>query len=249
MHRHLLRSDGMTSARSRRAAVVATLTTLAGAASLVAGVGRADARSYPCSETDFPEDIWVESSGATYVGVDPVTHNDPANGPNGAWVCFAATGGEAHQNYVAVMAHQPRAGNSSPGVGVDIQGCGPFVPHLSSEQGYWPSCGTTYVLAPTGAEVAPTTSLDPPNDTNGVTGAAVGVGSDTCVYVNSTTPASCPVSGNLVGVAVAQDDVRPVPGKTAIDPNASSPKLVTVTAGPVTVSEDVPTSSHCIGIC
>jgi hypothetical protein len=224
--------ETMKATHKKRAGALAVLVTLLGTAAFFLGSGAADANTFPCSETEG-QDIWVNAAG-TYAGVDPGGGN-----VGWVWVCVAPTGGEASQRWVVFTPLDP--GPGGPGVAVRVGGCTGIVPGDPFPY------GCTYLVEPTGVDTDPTTSIEPPTDGDGVTGAGVGTGA--CVYVNSTTPTACPLGGTLVGLAVAENDVQPVPGKTAVDPNASPQKLVTVTVGSTTVSEDVPISSHCIGIC
>jgi len=219
--------------QGKRAGIVVLASALLGAAALTMGAGTAGAHTFPCSETDN-QDIYVNAAG-TYAGVDPGGGNI-----GWVWVCAAPTGGASNQSWVVVTTHDPSSGG--PGGVVQVGGCTGVVPGDPFPY------GCTYLVEPTGVDPNLTPTVDPPTPVDGNNVVGGGIDGNPCVYANDTSPA-CPFGGRVVGVFVAENDVQPVPGKVAIDPNASSQPLVTVTVGPTNLPVDFPIPTHCIGIC
>lgn len=169
----------------RRVGVIAVSSVFLSAAALVIGAGAASAGR--CDDEPAPGDVWVNVSNEVIVGVDPFVTPGGIN----LWVCEHVSAAPATWRDVTVGVWDPNT--STPGQTVDVYACDAA------------TCG--YVVAPTGAEVELVPVIEPPTDADGVTGATVGAGPSTCVYVASTTPSCSSLA--VASVIVAEGDVVP----------------------------------------
>lgn len=170
----------------RRAGALALLGALVGTTALMFGVGDAGAAVGRCDDEPVPGDVWVNAGNQVVVGVD---QNTTTPGEVTVWACEHVSPAPATWRDVKVTVGEQNPG--APGGTVDVSSCN------------GPSCAT--VLAPTGAEVNPTTSTNLPLLGAAGTGGSAGVGSGTCTYVNSSTP-TCPFGFTVAGVTVNESD-------------------------------------------
>lgn len=181
----------------RRGAVSVSTIALFGLG-LAFGAGSADATAAYCRTDGTLGDATVHLPGVVFAQLDTGASTSPTQG--GFWLCVIPP----EQGVgVGVRDLQP-----TPGVQVGAESCGTLTTSHPDR-----------CVGPrraTGAEVDPVTALEPPNDGNGRTGATVGAGPNTCVYADSWTPTTCTGPLTVASVTIAEGDVVPGVGGTAV---------------------------------
>lgn len=224
---------------------MALLVLFLGASALMSGVARGEnAAGGTCSDESFPaNDTWLGLGDEIFVGVDHTTPSEGHGPAYGVWTCYAVTGGEAQDQNTGVGTWDTNT--STTGRTVEVVQCPPG-------PGVETNC--FYVLAPTGAELDVTPSINPPLSGAPGTGASVGAGPGTCIYLHGT--ATC-ATGEIAAVTVNEADLVPTvtphvptPPCVGVDntclPNGAAVRLFQDTANPTvevrTIASPTPTA-------